>query len=146
MRMREFLFNTVKGSVAIEFALITPILLILLSGTINFGLILVNQNLLNQSASAGILYAFGNSSNTTLIQNAMSGSTPNLSPLTTTATQFCQCAGANVSCSTVTCSDGTTPAAYVSVTAQSQVTPILFDLFSLPSPFVTTSKGTVRTN
>ncbi len=139
-----FMKNSV-GNVAIEFALVLPFIFLILSGVFNFGLILANQNKLDAVASAGMLYAFGNSSSPAAVQLAMQNSTTNLTPLTVTATQFCQCLnGSNPGCSK-TCSDGSTPGTYVTVTAQSQVNLIALD-FALTNPFITNVQGTIRTN
>lgn len=139
----DFIRNSL-GNVAIEFALVLPFLLLILSGVFNFGLILANQNQLNAVASAGLLYAFGNSSSPAAVQTAMQNAT-NLTPLTVTATQFCQCLdGSNPGCSK-TCAGGVTPGTYVTVTAQSKVNLIAIE-FLLTNPFVTTAQGTIRTN
>lgn len=144
MKMKyNFIRNSI-GNVAIEFALVLPIIFLILSGVINFGLIIANQNQLNDVASAGMLYAFGVSSTPSAVQTAMQNST-SISPLTVTATQFCQCLdGTNPGCAN-TCNDGSTPGTYVTVTAQSQVDLIALD-FILTNPFVTNVQGTIRTN
>lgn len=133
-----------QGNVVIEFALVLPVLLLILSGVINFGLILANQNQLNGVVSAGMLYAFGNSSAPAAVQTAMTSSTTNLSPLTVTATTFCQCLNGTKPLCTSTCPGGLSPPKYVTVTAQSQVSLVALD-FVLPNPFVTNAQGTIRT-
>lgn len=133
-----------KGNVVIEFAFVLPLLILILSGVINFGLILANKNQLNGVVSAGILYGFGNSSVPAAVQLAMTNSTTNLSPLTTTATTFCQCLDGTQPLCTDTCPGGITPPKYVTVTAQSQVNLIAVN-FVLTNPFVTTAQGTIRT-
>jgi len=146
MMKNKFKFMQIsKGNVAIEFAIILPMIFLLFSGVINLGLILINQNQLNAVVSAGMLYAFGNSSVPAAVQTAMQNSTTSINPLTVTATQFCQCStGPNVAC-TSTCSDGSAPGTYVTVTAQSQVDLIALDLI-LTNPFITSVQGTIRTN
>lgn len=134
-----------KGNVAIEFAIIIPIVFLLLSGIINFGLILANKNQLNAVVSAGMLYALGNSSTPASVKAAMDNSTTNFIPLTVSAIQFCQCSsGSNVSCSS-TCADGTTPGTYVTVTASRPVTLMALD-FVIANPFTSIVQGTIRTN
>lgn len=137
-------FKRSKGNVAIEFALVLPLLILLFSGVINFGLILANQNQLNGVVSAGMLFAFGNSSVPAVVQAAMTSSTTNLTPLTTTATTFCQCLDGTQPLCTDTCPGGVVPSKYVTVTAQSHVSLIALD-FVLPNPFVTNAQGTIRT-
>ncbi len=145
MNLKYGFIRSSKGNAAIEFALVLPLVFLILSGVLNFGLILANQNQLNSVASAGMLYAFGVSSSPVAVQTAMQNSTTNLTPLTVTATQFCQCLnGTNLVC-TNTCADGSTPGTYVTVTAQSQVIPLAL-AFVLPNPFVTHVQATIRTN
>ena len=141
--MKNF-FKTSKGNVVIEFAFVLPVLVLLLSGVINFGLILANKNQLNGVVSAGLLYAFGNSSVPSAVQLAMTNSTTNLSPLTVTATTFCQCLDGTQPVCTSTCPGGITPPKYVTVTAESQVSLVALD-FILSDPFVTNAQGTIRT-
>ena len=105
MNLKYGFMRNSKGNVAIEFALVLPFLLLILSGVFNFGLILENQNQLNAVASAGMLFAFGNSSSPVAVQTAMRNAT-NLTPLTVTAIQFCQCLDrSNPGCSK-TCAGG----------------------------------------
>jgi Flp pilus assembly protein TadG len=144
MKLRYGFIRNSIGNVAIEFALVLPFIFLLLSGIINFGLILANQNQLNDVVSAGMLDAFGNSASPSAVQNAMQNAT-SISPLTVTATQFCQCLNGTTQACTQTCSDGSTPGTYMTVTAQSQVSLIALD-FVLTNPFVINAQGTIRTN
>ncbi len=138
----RFLQNS-KGNVAIELAIVLPLIFLLLSGIVNFGLILANKNQVNAVVSVGMLYAFGNSSNTAAIIAAMQNAT-NLTPLTVTATQFCECSnGTKPACSS-TCTGGGAPGSYVTVTAQSQVNLFALD-FIIANPFTTKVQGTIRT-
>lgn len=149
MRFYKFFIRT-QGNVAIEFAFILPFIFLFLSGVINFGLILGNQNRLNSVVSAGMLYAFGNSSTPASVQTAMQTAT-NLNPLTVTATKVCKCypssgapSGAPTASACTSSCTGTL-GSYVIVTAQSQINPIALN-FVLPNPFITRAKGTIRTS
>ncbi len=136
MVIKEFLVKNVKGNVAIEFALVAPFLFLLVSGIMNFGLILANQNQLYSIVNTGMLYAAGQSKTAAEVQTIMQGAIPTMSPLTITASSFCRCGGASATCSS-TCSDGSTAATYITMTAQSSVSlvaPVL--LFLIPSPRV----------
>lgn len=155
MMNKSQLLKRSNGNVALEFALALPVFFLLLSGVINYGLILANQNLVNGVASAGMLYAFGNSSTASLVKTTMDNSTTNLGPLTThplttTATTFCKCLTGTTPIGAVpptcsgTCTDGSAVPKYVTVTAQSQVDLIALD-FTLANPFVTSAQGTIRT-
>jgi len=148
LKKKHFLKNT-KGTAAIEFALILPILFLLLSGVINFGLILINKTQLDAVVSSGMLYAFGVSGVPSAVNTAMNATVlKNLSlfgPLTTTVTQFCQClTGVNVPCNS-TCMGGSSPGVYDQVTASSSVSLIALD-FVLTNPFPTTNTGIIRTD
>ena len=144
MVIKEFLFKNVKGNVAIEFAIVAPFLFLLLSGVMNFGLILANQNKLYSIVNAGILYAAGQSKTAAEVQIIMQAAIPTMSPLTVTTSSFCRCGGASATCSS-TCSDGSTAATYITMTAQSSVTLVAPD-FIIANPFPTSVTGMVRTN
>jgi len=132
-----------NGNAAVEFALIMPILFLVLSGIFNFGLIIIQKNQLCSVLSAGLLYAVQGSSNLTNIQATMASATA-MSPLTVTTTQFCGCAdGSTVSCLSF-CSGGVTPASYITLTASSQVTLYALD-FILTNPYPISDSITLRT-
>ena len=143
--LKELYLKNVRGSVAVEMAIILPFLILLLSGIINFGLILANQNQLYSVVNAGMLYAAGGGVTMTPanVQTVMQGAS-SMTPLTITTSSFCQCAGANAACSS-TCLDGSTPRTYINMTAQSSVLLIAPD-FIINNPFTTSVTGTVRTN
>lgn len=144
MVIKEFLFKNVKGNVAIEFAIVAPFLFLLLSGVMNFGLILSNQHQLYSIVNAGMLYAAGQSKTPAEVQTIMQAAIPTMSPLTVTASSFCQCDGVGATCGS-TCSGGNTASTYITMTAQSSVTLIAPD-FIIANPFTTTVTGMVRTN
>lgn len=137
-------FKNSSANAAIEFAIVLPFILLLLSGIINFGLILVNKNQLNTVAAAGIYFAFGNSSEPLLVTTAMDTST-NISPLTTAAVSFCECLDETpVTGCSETCNDGKAPNKYVTVTAESQVDLVALT-FALQNPYTNTVQATIRT-
>lgn len=131
-----------EGTAAVEFALIVPMLFLVLSGIFNFGLICIKQNQLTSVINAGMLYAIKNNSSMTNIQTQMTSAT-NMSPLTVSATQFCGCSdGTTVSCSSA-CGGSASKATYVNVTASSTVT--LYALnFVLTNPFPISLTGIIR--
>lgn len=136
-----------KGNVAIEFALVLPVIFLLLSGVINFGLILANKNQLNSAVNAGLFYAYAHPSATTqnIIDEAVA-STPLLTPLTVTVTQFCGCVDGSTSalpCTTACAGTTILPGTYTTVTAQSSVDLIALD-FVLDNPFITSAQGIMR--
>jgi Flp pilus assembly protein TadG len=143
MVIKEFLFKNVKGNVAIEFAIVAPFLFLLLSGVMNFGLILANQHKLYSIVNAGMLYAAGQSKTPAEVQTIMQAAIPTMSPLTITTSSFCQCNGVGATCGS-TCG-GNTASTYITMTAQSSVTLVAPD-FIIANPFTTSVTGKVRTN
>ncbi len=153
MRQSDTFLKNLHGNVAVEFALVLPVIFLLLSGVINFGLILGNQNQLNAITSAGVLYAFGNAGTAALVQTTMTNTitNPSVSPLTVTATKECICyptSGApsglpTAAACTASCTG--TLGTYMYVTAISSVSLIALD-FVLTNPFPTTASAYIRTN
>jgi len=135
-------FRNSKGTAAIEFALALPILLLLLSGLVNFGLIIAKKNALTGIVSVGMLYAFGNQSTPALVQTSMAAST-DISPLTLTVTQTCECLDGSQPLCVVNCSDGKLPAKYVNITANSTVN-LVVPAFVITNPFPITVTGSMR--
>lgn len=130
-----------KGTAAIEFALIVPMLFLVLSGIFNFGLILIKKNQLNSVINAGVLYSIRTPSNTSNIQNKMTSAT-SISPLTSSVTSYCACSGTVASCSSV-CGDGSAPSSFVTMTASSTVALYALD-FVLTNPFPISTTATIR--
>lgn len=148
--MRDKFLKNSCGNVAIEFALVMPLLFLILSGIMNFGRVLGNKNQLNTVVSVGMLYAFGNSSTPAGITAAMTATlTPPLPNLTLTATKVCKCypvSGTPSGAPTeAACTAGcaTTLGSYIKLTATSQVDLMALD-FIMANPFPTTSSATIR--
>ena len=141
LKFCKFMYNN-KGNAAIEFAIVLPFLLLLLSGVINFGMILAKKNELTTVVSVGMLYAFGNSSVPANVNSAMVNAT-NIAPLTVTVTQFCQCIDNSQPGCGNNCGDGKPAPKYVMVTANSEVDLIALN-FVLQNPYPLTVTGTMR--
>lgn len=139
--MRSF-FKNIRGTAAIEFSLAAPIMLLLLSGIVNLGIIIAQKNQLAGIVSVGLLYAFGNNSSPSLVQSAMTSST-NLTPLTATATSLCICVNGTQPGCAVNCPDGKLPSKYVTVTASSQIN-LVSPVFVIQNPFPISIQGTIR--
>jgi Flp pilus assembly protein TadG len=134
-----------RGSVLVEFALSTPLLLILLAGVLNYGFELVKATAVANAARIGA--QFGSSSpsqttNTSGIQSAAVNSAPNFSGLTVTSAQVCKCSnGSAVSC-TGSCSTGKVLIyVQVNVTASSSA---LFPYSGLPYTGNIAAEATMR--
>ena len=140
-----------SGTAAIEFALMTPFLVILLGGVVEFGLATYEKMQVNTAVEAGILYAAANPADPTLIHDvgvAVTGAgylpAGYTTPLAATPapTQFCGCPSATgltqVACS-VTCTGGVAHGTYVQVNASLNHLILLPTSFGLPTSFSATA-------
>ena len=134
-----------RGTALVEFALVSPLLLLLLAGVLNYGQALRTATSVATAARSGAQYGsrnLANSLDTTGIRNAAVNSTPDIHNLTVTSQRTCQCSGGGaVSCSG-TCTGGSMEV-YVQVTAQA-VTSSIFSYASLPFTGNTSSQATMR--
>lgn len=122
-----------RGSMLVEFALLVPVLLILMFGMVDFSRVFLTAITVTSAAQAGAEY--GSSSSSTFsdytgMQNAATHDASQLSSFTATATQYCSCSpgGVSVSCTTTTCAGYGAPAKYVKV----QTTSTFHTLFPYP--------------
>lgn len=125
-----------RGTVAVEMAVATPVLLLLMMGAWDFGRAMQQRARLESAASAGVMYgarSTARAADTTGITNAVrADANDTTNALTVSSSSYCACTGgAQVACSG---SCGTAaPRYYVAVTVQSH-----FDTL-FPYPFVPTS-------
>jgi len=139
-----------SGAAAIEFALVSPLLAILLGGVVEIGMAAYQAMQVQSATEAGILYATEHgASDITAIGQAVvnatgtAGITASPAPLA-----FCGCPSAagivsqNSNCTTV-CSDGTAPGQYVTVSAALAHHTIM-SFLNLPLPATLTASSTVR--
>ncbi len=124
MRMKRFLglWQAEGGLGAIEFALVAPFLLTMLLGILDFGMAFWEQMQIANAADAGAQWAMTNGYNATTITSVAQSATDLSLPSGSVSPQnVCGCAsGTTVTMSgtppcTGTCSDGSTPQAYVVV-------------------------------
>lgn len=136
-----------RGVAAIEFAIVGPMLVVMMVCTVDLGIGIFRKMQVQNAAQAGAMYAalhgFSSSSITTAVTSATNLSGISASPA---PTSFCGCASgssiSSVGCSS-TCSGGSSPGTYVMVSAQAVYTPIIsYPL--LPESFTFTSQSTVR--
>ena len=143
-------FRRQSGAAAIEFALVTPLLAIMLGGVVEIGMAAYQAMQVQSATEAGILYAteHGASSITAIGQavvNATGTSGITASPI---PLAFCGCPSAagivsqNSNCTTV-CSDGTPPGHYVTVSAALTHQTIM-SFLNLPLPATLIASSTVR--
>lgn len=98
-----------RAIATVEFALMAPLLMLLLAGVLDFAMLLRTASCAANAARAGTEY--GSRSTSAAVdyagmQTAALNSAPGVAGMTATATGYCQCAGgASVSCSG-SCSGG----------------------------------------
>ncbi|MGP0010821.1 MAG: TadE/TadG family type IV pilus assembly protein [Methylocella sp.] len=143
-----------SGTAAIEFGLFIPVLLTLLTGTVELGFLMYEAMQVNNAVEAGALYAAANSFNAANITSAVTNASvlpTGLNTLTATPapTQFCGCPTAagvtnlgSPPCSATACS-GSPAGTYVRVNAS------LTHTIIIPNPWVPTTLtaiAVIRTN
>ena len=117
-------FRTRKGNSMVEFALATPVALVLCLGAADFGRMFTESAMLAGAANAGALYGYRNvgyASDTAGIGAAIEGDVTQLRGVSSTATQLCDCPdnpAVWVSCNDTTCGDYGKPRAYLRARAK----------------------------
>lgn len=134
------------GAVAVEFALVAPVLIILLLIAVDFGAGMYEQQRIVGAARAGAQFAVfstANAQDETLIQAAVANAAQkDASELDITSVYFCQCqSGASVDC-TGTC-DGDAPEVYVRITVEYEHETLL-DYPGLGNPMTLTAESEYR--
>ena len=113
-----------RGSTAVEFALVIPVLLLFLGGLVDFGRAFYYQTELSQALRSGMQYALKAPTDTAGIMSVIGQST-SISVNTLTPVTFCQCYdGANISCSS-TCVVPGPMRNYVKLEAKFSYTPLI---------------------
>jgi Flp pilus assembly protein TadG len=137
----------VRGVAAIEFAMIVPVLLFMMVAIVDFGLAIYSDMEVQNAAQAGAQYAIAHGFNANSISQAVTSAT-NLAGIAVSSgpTKFCGCPSSigvtNTACNS-TCSGGSTPGTYVTVSARGTYTTIVpYPL--IPNSFTFTSPSTVR--
>jgi Flp pilus assembly protein TadG len=119
-----------SGSVAVEFAFAAPIVIVIAAGTIDFGILEMNNAALQGAAAIGAQYARLHPTDTAGIQRAIEGSTELSPPLSISSSSAltCQCAdGTPIDCSHA-CATAGLPApnrVFITVSASETFTPLL---------------------
>ncbi|MGE0734935.1 MAG: TadE/TadG family type IV pilus assembly protein [Alphaproteobacteria bacterium] len=133
-----------QGVAAVELALLSPVILVLLAFLFDFGMGMLNHMQLSSAARAGAQYALLVAPDTTGVQQAVDGAAGLKDPpLNITVEQFCECTdGTTITCGT-TCSNNITYMLFVRVTATQSYSP-MFPMPGLPETMTLTGKATVR--
>jgi len=137
-----------RGSVAIESALVVPVLLMLVAITLELGLGMYESMQVSNAVSAGTLYATKNGYDVPGITTAVTGATGTPGITATPApTRVCGCPGASgiavVACGPTLCPDGSPAGQYVRINASITHQKVLPSL-GLPVPTTLTAQSIVR--
>jgi Flp pilus assembly protein TadG len=146
-----------SGTAAIEFGMFIPVLLILLTGTVELGFLMYEAMQVNNAVEAGALYAAKNGFNAASITSAVTNASvlpTGLNTLTATPapTQFCGCptvtgiTNSGTCVNPPACADGSTPGTYVQINAALTHTIIIPAPTSWGMPTSLTATAVIRTN
>ncbi len=133
------------GAAGLEFALILPVLVLMLMGVFDYGALAYQTMQVSAAAHAGADYALRNGWNQTGVQNAVTGATTltiSASPAPALS-KGCITNNALVITTGSSCPSGGTPGSYVVVNAQSSFSPMLaWSALSFPSTI--TAQAAIR--
>ena len=121
------------GVAAIEFALLTPVIVVMLTGLISFGFVVYQKMEMTNAAHSGVQLALVDSSNISAIQDAVVAST-NLGITTAdvNVTEFCECAdGSAVTCGSA-CGDGSNNRHFLTIDISMNATLLFWPDGSIP--------------
>lgn len=113
-----------RGNILLEFALMLPVLFILLVGMFDLGRFGIQKSALLQGARAGGQYAIVAPDESANI-NATAQNAAGLSGVTATNTKFCECVSGTAVACTTTCGGGATLKTYVTVTTTKAFSSVL---------------------
>jgi Flp pilus assembly protein TadG len=146
-RLTGSLYRATSGALAVEFALIAPILLLIMVASVDLGMGLYTRMQVQNAAQAGVEYAIAHGFAATAISSAVTSAT-SLSGIEAAPapSEFCGCptaSGVTTATCGSTCSGGIGAGTYVTVTAQATYTTVVpFPLF--PDSYSFTEASTVR--
>ncbi len=137
-----------SGIAAVEMALATPVLLLLMTGSFDFGRALYQQNRLLGAARAGVQYAIQNSTTWTDSDNIITAVRADAGDATAktlaVSSQLCHCpTGAPLCSSSASCSGSVTSGTYVQVSASLPYATLLHYPF-VSSPITLSAKTMIR--
>ncbi|HEX9448032.1 MAG TPA: TadE/TadG family type IV pilus assembly protein [Dongiaceae bacterium] len=141
----------VKGSIAVEAALILPVLTLLFVGAVDFGAAMMARTELFNAVHAGMLYALNHPDDlakTKIAVQQASSTETGAGTMTVTATATCYCVGgASVSgsCTTAVCPGGVRDDYQIVNISATQTYTLLMNFPPLPSSVTLSENATVRT-
>jgi Flp pilus assembly protein TadG len=115
-----------RGTALVEFAVMLPLILLLLAGVLDYTLVMRTAISVADAARAGAQYgssSAGNASDTLGMQNAALNAAPDVHGLTATAAKVCKCSDGTAASCGGGCSSGPVRV-YAQVTASTIATPI----------------------
>jgi len=134
------------GQSLLEFALVTPVVLLLLVGAIEIGRLAYLSILVHNAAHAGVQYgaqSLATASNNSGMQNAALNDGQNISGLTANASHYCTCAdGSSSSCQATDCA-GSHRLVYVQVDTTGRFQS-LFSYPGLPPSYTVNGQAVMR--
>jgi Flp pilus assembly protein TadG len=152
-RRTAALCRAMQGNAAVEIALLSPVLVIMLTGTIQLGLGFYKAMQVQQAAEAGAMYAANNG--TASLAGIEAAVTSASSTLGITATPipvlFCGCPTttgviSQASCTTPLCASSAAPGHYVTVSATITLTNLISSSYlNLSLPKTLTRTSVIRT-
>lgn len=144
----RFLRTETKGSALVELAIITPLMMLMLCGAMDFSRIVFAGIAVANAARAGVQYGALTPGHSGDIPGMIQAATDDaagqgLTGFTATARNFCGCSGstAEIACS-ATCG-GATPNGYVEVTANYTFSTVV-NMPGIPSSTVLSSTARMR--
>lgn len=115
-----------RGTAAIEFALLTPILMLLLVASADFGMMFREKMQAEKAARAGLQYAIYDPQDNAGIATAITSATGlPVGQLTITVTRFYECANGTQPAAPGFCAAGDWPGTYVRITITKPFTALL---------------------
>lgn len=132
------------GNVAVEFALVLPMLILIFAGVVDFGRAVYDRMALETAARGAVQYARQNPADATGIQLAALSAGGLPATATVDALQvFCECPdGSSIGCGTV-CASGEPLLRFLSVTVREDFE-TLFPYPGVPSPLALAGSATIR--
>jgi Flp pilus assembly protein TadG len=138
--------TNVAGASALEFALILPILVVLVTAALDFGGLIYTRLQVGSATHAGASYAAAQGFNQTAIATAMAGGA-SIAVTAATPVQVCGCPDATTGISEIacgsTCTSGEAAGKYVKLDASANYT-LLYSWPGLSNPVTLSSTARVR--
>ena len=144
--MRHLRLRKDDGNAAVEFALLAPVLILLVAGLVDFGRAYFTRMQLENAARAGAQYGLlhGSDDLATIEDVVHQASEVPTADLTVSASTFCACPdGTTSNCATGDCG-GFKPGTYVTISAQTAFVPV-FPFANSSRPATITGTALVRT-